>query len=235
MPGYIRGFVEREFAGGWEFVCRVDPFTRSKGAFRDVFLAKNWASALEPVVHERGVPEDLAQDTKLAMLGRSANPMDRLSNEDLHEQFQTFRERLSKFTPPRHVTLAKLIEFDWECGITHENRRELAEEGPTDLLNRVLRLFELVDADGEEYAEWGPERDEDWRIQFAPWSDTEAFADQEETEALLRGEWVEYGDRHVSLRPRSRRELVPDDWFDLLRLLHRDDHRDVRFIFYWHH
>ncbi len=28
--------------------------------------------------------------------------------------------------------------------------------------------------------------------------------------------------------------LVPDDWFDLLRLL-AGGYRDVRFVFYWHH
>lgn len=230
MPGYIRGFVEREFADQWEFVCRVDPFTGSQGSFKYVFFGTRAASALGPVVHTKGFPDDLAPSTKLAMLGRGGNGLDRLSGEDLHERFRSFRERLSDHTPPRHVSLERLRAFDWDRGIDDEARAELADGELERSPYRVLRLFELVDADGRDFEEWEePTEEDDWRQEL----------DRGETlEALLRGERVETDGKTVSLRPRSRREILPETWFELLELLSHDwaaGHRSVRFVFYWHH
>lgn len=227
MPGYVRGFVEREFADRWEFVCRVDPFTGSQGAFKYVFLGTRWASALEPVVHTEGIPDDLAPATKLVMMGRTAEAMDRLSNEDLHERFQSYAGSDSDVGHPRHVTLEELQSFDWEQTISEERWQDLAER--TDEPRRELRLFELVDTDGTEYDEWAPDGADGWRLRVGGTDDAAALLDRE---------WIEFDGRTVALRPRSRRELLPDSWFDLLELLAHDYHQsyqDVRLTFYWHH
>ncbi len=122
--------------------------------------------------------------------------------------------------------LEELLEFDWESGISDANRASLAEHGPNMALHMVLRLFDLIDSTGTKYSEWESEAEEGWRHKFV---------DRDDIETLLRGDLVEFEDRWVSLQARSRHELLPEDWFDLLRLLYLDDYRDVRFIFYWHH
>jgi hypothetical protein len=224
MPGYIRGFVEREFADRWELVCRVDPFTGSQGNFKYVFLGTKWASPLGPVVHTEGFPDDLAPATKFAMLGRHLDAFERFSNEDLHDAFETFCDRHGSH---RHVTLEELLAFDWEAGISDEARTELANNGFESATHRGLRLFELVDDAGDPYEEWAPDDANKWRRRLA---------DTDELQALIAGEWIEFADRWVTLRVRGRHELIPDRWFDLLRLLYREeDFRDVRFSFYWHH
>lgn len=228
MPGYVRGFVEREFASQWEFVCRVDPFTGSQGQFKYVLFGTDWASPLGPVVHTEGFPDDLAPATKLAMLGRPGDSLDRLSGSDLDEQFREFRTG-SGHANHRHVSLAELLEFDWDRSISDEGRSELVEAEPRERTSAVRWLFELVDSTGTDYRDWERTDDWDWRTEF----DQAATVD-----ALLRGARVETGDRVVSLRPRSRREILPDTWFDLLELLSDDfvaGHRAVRFVFYWHH
>jgi hypothetical protein len=227
MPGYIRGFVEREFADRWELVCRVDPSTGSQGTFKYVFFGTGWASQLEPVVHTKGLAEELAPATKFAMMGRHQDAFERHSNTDLHRQFQTFRDRLTDHTPPRHVTLEELLDFDWEAGVNEDARIDLANNGFESVAHKELRLFKLVDDDGTPYAEWGPEEADGWRSQLA---------DTEELHSLLEGEWIEFADEWVTLRAQSRHELLPEKWFDLLRLLYREgDYRDVRFSFFWHH
>ena len=90
-----------------------------------------------------------------------------------------------------------------------------------------VHLFELVDDAGDPYEEWAPDDANKWRRRLA---------DTDELQALIAGEWIEFADRWVTLRVRGRHELIPDRWFDLLRLLYREeDFRDVRFSFYWHH
>lgn len=235
MPGYVRGFVEREFADRWEFVCRVDPFTGSQGSFKYVLFGTGFASPLDPVVHAEGLPDDLAPATKLAMIGRHRDALGRLSNEDLNGRFREFREGLAGTPSPRHVSLAELLAFDWDRGIDDETRAALAENGADGSLRRALRLFELVDADGTAYAEWAPEgmESEDGTEQGGRrWR--RRIAERGDAAALVSGDRVEFEGRTVSLRPRSRRELVPDRWFELLDLL-AGDRRTVRLVFYWHH
>lgn len=239
MPGYIRGFVEQEFADRWEFVCRVDPFTGGQGAFKYVFFGTGYASAFDPVVHTRGIPDDLGASTKLMLLSNGRlRDLDKRSNEDLHEEFQQFEEHM---VYPRHVTLDQLLSFDWDRGLDDATREEMVEEGlrfldPETTPERgpcpewvsqcgLGRLFELVDTDGTLHEEWAPEEAGSWR---------ERILHRDDLASILLGEPFQFDGRTARLRSKSRRELLPDSWFTLLELLARS-HRDVRFVFYWHH
>lgn len=230
MPGYIYGFVERAYADGWQFVTRVDPITGSQGAFKYVMFSSKRFRFLDPPPHTVGLPDDLAPETKLAILGRYLPSLERLSHEDLEERFEARTEQMGH---ERHASLAELREFDWDRGISYENwerlRAEVAGTSPTANLARVLRAFELVDTDGTDYQDWetADEDRSDWRRRVVE----DGLA-----EDLLGLESVTFDGRSARLRKRTRREILPDGWFRLLATLDRASYgREVRFTFFWEH
>jgi hypothetical protein len=235
VPGYIRGFVEREFADGWTFVCRVDPFTGSQGTFKYLMFSSRNLRFLDPPPHTEGFPDDLAPETKLAILGRYLPSLDRLSDQDLEKKFE---EEKSKKGYKRHATLGQLSRFDWDRGISYENWEQLyaeviedssSQDLSTHELTQLLDLFELVDIDGIDYGDWETTTDgpRGWRRQAV---EDGLFED------LLSWELVTFQDRSVRLRKRTRREMLPDHWFRLLATLERASYgREVRFIFFWEH
>jgi hypothetical protein len=225
MPGYLRGYVEREAYGdgpGWEFVTRVDPITGSQGPFKYVFFGLGFARVLDPVVHTEGFPKDVAPGTKAVLLSHTPGSFD----PELHPEarFGAEREEIERLSPPpRHVSLDALRAFDWDSGVTEETRAAIPED-PRMPAGRALRLFELVDEDGTDYADWREANTVGgWR------SDRATLA----VDALLRGETDRYEGRTVTLRPLTRRELVPGAWFRLLETL-SELPADVRFIVYHH-
>lgn len=229
MPGYIRGFVEREFADGWEFVTRVDPFTGAQSDFKYLVFGMKQFEYLEPPPHTEGFPADLGPATKLAIFGRHGDPMQRLSNQDLEERFETTREDMRR---ERYSTLADLRAFDWDSAISYENwerlRADAAETDRTIRLSQLLGPFELVDEDGTDYADWAStDGGTQWRWKAAE----EGLA-----AALLDWELVSFEGRTARIRKRTRREILPDHWFRLLVTLDEASHwRQVRFVFFWEH
>lgn len=229
MPGYIRGVVEQEFGNSWELVSRVEPITGSQGTFKYVMLSTRWASYLDPLPSTAGLPGDLSVGAKLSMLGFAAPSLDRFSNADLDEKFDTLRGDMKH---EQHVSLDELIAFDWERGISRsaweQLREDYAESKPHSHAYRPLRLFELVDAGETPYEQWESGEDRDgWRSRVT---------EQQLVEPLLRRERIELDGRQAYLRERTRKEMLPIHWFRLLATL--DDasrHRDVRFTFYWVH
>jgi hypothetical protein len=80
----------------------------------------------------------------------------------------------------RHVSLSELVAFDWDAGVDHETRFELAEEGIDGSTHRTLELFELVDRGGTPHEEWAPEDADGWRRRVV-------YGEAADLPALLRG------------------------------------------------
>lgn len=219
MPGYIRGFVERKTGGEWEFVSTVDSFTGSQGDFKYAMFGTGRFSYLEPVTHEDGFPDDLTVMTKLNMIKfYRTDSLNRVEGGDKLEQRyqdQIFGKE-SSVSGRRTMKLSEMLEFDWNKGVSDEKMEEL-RENPENIERNLLDPFVLRDPEAREVSEWRHD------------------ISDEKLQKLFRRKTVDYSGREVHLERKSRRQLVPEAWFDLLDLLGKMRTEDVRFVFYWHH
>lgn len=235
MPGYINGFIEKKMwdyedldmgdtplEHQWTFVSKVHPFTGSQGDFRDIAFGIRKFSYLDPFPHKKGIPEGITPELKELILG--ITPWE----EDLDEAFEGYMNNHGD-SKSRYTTVSMLDGFKWNEGLSDENLEELRNSiKEEDYIHRdKLQAFKLMDSTGKEYHE--ESRNGIW------YSDSNIS--KEEAKKLALGDEIEIKGQKLHLKRRTRKEILPNLWFELLDLLKnlKKDNEEVRLFFYWHH
>lgn len=234
MPGYIRGFLERGYEIGegemkWELISRTDPlFHSNQGSFKYIVLGTRY---FDPFPFTEGLPENISKGAK-SIIG-DPNPEDTIKEayeRKLHRENSPIKNR-------RVVEMSDLRDMSWSEEISDDWIGYLKEEVPErgHIFSAAARGFKLVDGEGDKYKEkYSTDigKDDHWgRLDFI---------DVDEFMSMIDGEEIIHDGVKLRLERRTKREMLPDRWFQLLERVDSiaDPDRDIyeaRFIFYWHH
>lgn len=228
MPGYLNSHIESKYDDEWRYLTNVRPLIGAQSNIKYVLLGLKWARYLEMPSSSSSLPNDISDLTKMNMMSDYwENGSGIFEEEDLQELYSKYRGGIGT---TKVMKLDEINDFKWDEGISEENLEKLKTE--VEQKNRFnvdyLRIFKIFDEEGKYYEFNGVLQSDD----------EEYDLDREEVRKLILNGKLEKNSKSFVLEKKSKRELIPQSWFDLLELINRRfryKSEDIRFILYWTH
>ncbi len=229
MPGYLNTYLEKKMPGGeWKFLTNVRPFIGSQGNVKYVLLSLEWAKHLEMPSSSDSLPKDISDLTKINMMSNYWGT-DVVEEGELQGRFTKFRGEIGT---RKVMKLNDINDFEWNQGISEENLEKLKTEVEENnsFNSNYLRIFKIKDDEDKYFKNKG-----NGILQL---DDERHILDKEEVRELILNGKLEKNTKKLVLEKKTKKELLPQYWFDFLELSNQrfwHKKENIRFILYWTH